>query len=101
MGVRRRSWLIALVSLLCIDMAQARGPWRASDGNTTGWHLMTPEERVAHQARIRGFTSYEACHAYRQEHHQLMVARASEKGLAAPAGRRDFCDHLRQPAPRR
>lgn len=101
MGIRQTSCFIAILSLLCMDTALARGPWRANEGNTTGWHLMTPEERVAHQARIRGAKTYEACHAYRLEHHQLMVARAAEKGLDPPGGHRDFCGHLKAPAPRR
>ena len=101
MGVKRTSCFIAILSLLCMDTALARGPWRANEVNTTGWLLMTPEERVEHQTRIRGFKTYEACHAYQLDHHRLMVARAAKSGLRPPGSRRDFCDHLKEPAPLR
>lgn len=91
---------LALLALLCIHAAQARGPGRAHEGNTTGWDLMTPEERIEHQARIRGFKTYESCQAYQLEHHRLMVARATERGLNLPGNRRDFCEHLKETAPR-
>lgn len=87
--------LISTLSLLYMDSVFARGPWRANEGNTTGWYLMSPEERIEHQAKIRGFRSYEVCHAYQLEHHRLMAARADEKGLQLPTDRRDFCAHLR------
>ena len=56
---------------------------------------MTPEERIEHQARVRGFTDFEACQAYRTRHHDLMAERARQRGLTLPDGGRDFCDHLR------
>ena len=86
---------LAAVLLVFAGPASARGPWRAYEGNTTGWHLMSPEERVAHQAMIRGFRSYEECNAYQVEHHKLMAARVSEQGLQLPRQLRDFCGHLR------
>lgn len=89
---------LAAVSLAFSGSASARGPWRASEGNTTGWHLMSPEERIEHQAKIRGFKNYEDCHAYQLEHHKLMAARASEQGLQLPVKSRDFCEHLRPQA---
>jgi hypothetical protein len=75
--------------------AWARGPWRASESNTRGWALMTPEERIAHQARVRSFTDYDACEAYRTQHHALMAERARQQGVSLNHGARDFCDHLR------
>lgn len=101
MGIKPASCFIALLALLCVDTALARGPWRADEGNTTGWDLMSPEERVEHQARIRGFKSYEPCQAYQQEHHRLMVAKATERGLNPPGHRRDFCEHLKESASKR
>ncbi|WP_234827037.1 hypothetical protein [Rhodopseudomonas palustris] len=56
---------------------------------------MSPQERIEHQARVRSFTDYTACEAYRAEHHALMVQRARERGLDLPGGGRDFCDHLK------
>lgn len=31
----------------------AAGPWRAHEGNSPGWRLLTPAERVEHQRRLR------------------------------------------------
>ncbi len=76
-------------------MAHAAGPWRAGEGNTRGWELMTPKERIEHQARVRGFTDYKACRVYRTQHHHLMVERAEQRGLDLPDSQRDFCDRLK------
>lgn len=78
--------------------ALASGPWRASQGNTTGWRLMSSEERIAHQARIRSFDTYDACHTYQREHHQLMLVRAKAQGLTLAAPERDACQALLPPA---
>ena len=88
------------VALLCgAPAGHADSPWRASGANTRGWQLMTPEERIEHQSRVRGFTDYAACEAYRTRHHDLMAERASQRGLTLPDGERDFCDRLnRAPA---
>jgi hypothetical protein len=48
--------LIVLLLLGCPGSGGARGPWRASESNTHGWQLMTPEERIAHQAPVRSLT---------------------------------------------
>lgn len=87
--------LLLCITLFTTDNALARGPWRASEGNTSGWALMTPEERIEHQTRIRGFTTLDACAQYRDEHHREMAARAASRGLSLREGRRDFCAHLR------
>ncbi|QID19350.1 hypothetical protein G3580_18060 [Nitrogeniibacter mangrovi] len=92
----RRNAVLALLGLAMAASVGARGPWRADEGNTVGWQLMSPEERIEHQARIRSFTDYDACHAYQLEHHRLMEARAAERGLRLPSVRRDACAHLRR-----
>lgn len=56
--------------------------------STPGWSMMNPEERAAHQARMRSATSREECERYMQEHHQRMTDRAKERGLPAPAAPR-------------
>lgn len=86
--------LLAALLALPVTNAEARGPWRAGENNTRGWDLMTPEERIEHQARIRGFTTLPPCLAYREEHHRLMEQRARERGVALRGGGRDFCAHL-------
>jgi hypothetical protein len=72
------------------------GPWRANEGNTRGWMLMSPAERIEHQAKIRSFTEYDECHAYQLAHHRLMRERAARKELTLPEHGRDFCAHLKQ-----
>lgn len=74
---------------------QARGPWRADEQNTRGWQLMSPEERIEHQAKMRGFRDYGACHAYQLEQHRRMAERAHDQGLTLPQVPRDACVHLR------
>lgn len=83
--------LIALA--LIPSPAHARGPWRASEANTRGWQLMTPEERIDHQARMRSFTSYEECLPYQAEVHRRMEERARERGLTLSPGP-GGCEHL-------
>jgi len=91
--------LLAAAAALQTPPAARAGPWRANEGNTPGWALMTPEERVEHQARVRGFTGYDACRVYQIDHHRLMVERAEERGLPPPRGGHDFCARLRPTGP--
>jgi hypothetical protein len=95
----RSRWLLMTLSgsmlLAAAFAAEARGPWRASEDNTRGWQFMTPEERVEHQARVRGFKTLDDCRAYQLEHHRQMEQRAKEKGSALPSGGRDICEHLK------
>lgn len=84
-----------MVWLLVISApALARGPLRASEGNTSGWYLMSQQERIEHQTKIRSFKTLEACRAYQDEHHQLMLARAQAQGQPLRLNHRDFCAHL-------
>ena len=86
---------VALIAALLTAPVLARGPWRASEDNTGGWHLMSPKERLAHQAQIRSFKSYADCHAYQLAHHQQMQARATAQGATLNPDGRDICAHLR------
>ena len=91
----RAPGIAAVVVLLCMaGSAHAFGPWRANEGNTRGWQLMSPEERIEHQAKVRNFTRYDECHDYQVAHHRLMQERAERMGLSPPGGGRDFCAHL-------
>lgn len=85
---------ILLGSLLAAGLAAAGGPWRASEGNTRGWQLMSPEERIEHQRRVRSFATLDECRTYQRRHHQLMEERARQQGKALPGGRQDICAHL-------
>lgn len=88
------AWILASVLFLLAWSAQARGPVRASEENTRGWNFMVPEERIAHQAKIRGFKTYAECKAYQQEHHRRIDERARAAGRNPPGEGRDFCAHL-------
>lgn len=92
MGIRRVALL--LIGLLMVGAVFGRGPWRASEENIRGWQLMTPEERIEHQRRIRSFTTLEACRRYQDSHHRSIEERARLRGLPAPGGGQDFCAHL-------
>lgn len=84
-----------LLSHALVMTAWARGPWRAGAENTTGWQFMTPEERIEHQRRIRGFETFEACAAYQAEHHALMAERARRAGVELQEGRHGACEQLK------
>ncbi len=87
-----------LLSLLLFTVAlpvSARGPWRASEDNTRGWQLMSPEERIAHQSKVRGFARLDECRTYQLAHHQQMAERARQQGIALPRGGQDICAHLK------
>ncbi|BAL97966.1 hypothetical protein [Rubrivivax gelatinosus] len=72
-----------------------RGAARWGQGVTPGWALMTPEERTAHQTKMRSMTTGADCRAYVEQHHTEMAARAKERGVAVPAmPRRDPCAGL-------
>jgi len=90
--------LIATIILLWANDLAAAGPWRASEQNTSGWMLMSPDERIEHQAKIRSFAKYDDCHTYQIAHHRLMRERAARLGLTLPESGRDACAHLRPPS---
>ena len=83
------------IGVLLAFTVEARGPWRASETNTRGWELMTPEERIEHQSKIRGFATLDECRKYQLSHHQLMEERTRQRGMALPGGGRDICEHLK------
>ena len=85
-----------LVAALFASSAMAK-PWRwqGNQNNTYGWQLMTPAERTEHQTKLRGFTDYNACKEYIDEHHNKMEERAKEKGVTAPVMRQNPCDMMK------
>lgn len=97
----QKSFVTALaLGLLLLGNASARGPWRASEANTRGWQLMTPDERVEHQSRIRSFSTLDECRSYQFSHHQLMEERARQRGMALPGSGQDICEHLKPAKPK-
>ena len=63
--------------------------------NTTGWALMTADERTAHRQKMWSARSYEECKAYQDEHHKAMEAKAKELGKTLPAPRSNACDRMK------
>lgn len=69
------------------------GPW-GSD-YTSGWSMMTPQEREEHWAKLRSMTTPAECRAYMDQHHQQMLERAKQKGVGMPMRpRHDVCARL-------
>lgn len=70
------------------------GP-RFNEETTPGWTMMTPEERKAHQDKMRSFRDHAQCQAYMEEHRKQMDARAQEKGKTLPGkGPGSGCGYL-------
>jgi hypothetical protein len=88
--------LVCLVAGLPVGACWADGPWRAGAGNTPGWHLMNPDERVEYQRRMRGFDDAAACESYQAEHRARMAERARQRGAGLSQGRADGCEQLRR-----
>lgn len=87
---------LLVVGAMGIGLAEARGPWTATQSNTYGWQLMTSQERVEHQNQMRSLKTYEECKAFQAQHHETMMERAREKGVALPMGKGGAygCDNL-------
>jgi hypothetical protein len=98
MQARAAGLAVILMFPVAVGVAQAGGPWRANEANTRGWMLMSPKERIEHQAKIRSFGNYDDCHVYQLAHHRLMQERATPAGLTLPEHGRDVCAHLRSPS---
>ena len=83
-------------------MKQGRGPgarggrgMRFNQDNTPGWSLMTPEERTAHQIKMREVKTYDQCKLTQTEHRTTMESRAKEKGVTLRTPRQNGCDNLK------
>jgi len=68
---------------------------RFDRANTPGWTLMTAQERTANQNRMREVMTYEECKMVQAEQHQMMQARAKEKGVTLTAPRQNACDNMK------
>jgi hypothetical protein len=63
--------------------------------NTRGWSLMTPEERTAHQAKMRQVKTFDECKQVQNEQRTAMEARAKEKGVTLPTPRQNACENMK------
>ena len=68
---------------------------RFNQGNTTGWSLMSADERSAHRSKMMSAKTYDECKAVQAEQHTIMEARAKEKGQTLPAPRQNGCDRMK------
>lgn len=68
---------------------------RFNQNNTRGWTLMTPEERTAHQNKMRAAKTYDECKSVQADQHALMEERAKEKGETLPVPRQNGCDVMK------
>ena len=104
----KRAFAVACMLGFCsVALAQGPGPgggpagkgpgWRFNSGNTSGWTLMTPEERTSHRNGMLALKTYDECKAYQDAHHKLMAERAKEKGTPIPAApRQNMCDRMKR-----
>lgn len=78
-----------------------RGPGaRWGQGWTPGWSMMSDAERQQHRDKLATIKTHDECRDYMAKHHDEMVARAKDKGIAMPARpRRDACAGLKPAAP--
>jgi hypothetical protein len=72
------SAFIAALFLLCA------GSVSYADDMAYGWQIMTEDEIIEYQNKMRSFEMKEEREIYRIEHHKLMQARASEYGITLP-----------------
>lgn len=61
---------------------------------TSGWAMMSAEERAAHQSSMMAAKSYQECKATQAAHHEVMMVRAEKKGLTLPTPRFNACDRM-------
>jgi len=65
------------------------------NGGRGGAALMTPEERTAHQAKMRAVKTYDECKTVQAEFRSTMESRAKDKGVTLPTPRQNACDNLK------
>lgn len=65
-------------------MSGMKPPADAGTPPMYGWQLMTPQERAAYRAKLKGAKSASERAAIRAEHHQEMLERAKQQGVTLP-----------------
>lgn len=66
-----------------------------NQANSGVWSLMTPEERIASQTKMRAVKTYDECKLVQTAQHTLMETRAKEKGVTLPTPRQNGCDNMK------
>jgi hypothetical protein len=88
--------LLFLLITFSLTPAASAGPWHSSPGNTEGWQLMVPRERIEHQRHMRGFDDYKACKNYQAGHHERMSERGRRLGVTIRQAPHSGCSQLRR-----
>jgi hypothetical protein len=90
------AWALAfaLGSGLWIGDAGAAGPWRADAHNIAGWNLMTPDERLEHQRRLRSTHTLRECRLYDADHRRHVEERARRRNAVVAPRSGSACDQL-------
>ena len=76
-------------------MGGGQGRFAWNQDVTKGWTLMTAQERTDWNTKMRAVTTYDECKTVQAEHHQLMEARAHEKGVTLAPPRQNGCDMMK------
>jgi hypothetical protein len=66
------------------DQSQTRDQQQIRDQDIYGSQLMTPQERTEFRSKMRAAKTVEERERIRKEHHELMKARAKERGITLP-----------------
>lgn len=66
-----------------------------NQNNSGIWSLMTPEERIANQTKMRAVKTYDECKLVQTEQRTLMESRAKEKGVTLPTPPQNGCDNMK------
>ena len=70
------------------------GGWMRG-GRGVARDLITPDERAAHQAKMRNVKTYDECLAAQTEFRGVMEVRAKEKGVTLPSPRQNRCEIMK------
>jgi hypothetical protein len=74
-----------MLSGLLLGLMLAAGPSLAAEEQIFGSQLMTPQERMEYQNKMRAAKTQAERDKLRQEHHDAMQARAKAQGKTLPA----------------
>jgi hypothetical protein len=85
-----------LLACLMLVAGQAFAfPWYAQGDNFRGAHLMTPDERKNHVARLQNMKSFDECKRYMNAHYLDLDKRAKEKAMTLPPIQGDPCEVMK------
>lgn len=91
---------LAALALAASALAQGQGKgpgggYGFNQDNTSGWSLMTEEERSEHRKKMHSVKTYDECVAVRGEHIKLMAERAAARNQTLRGPKMDACEQMR------